>query len=82
MSEEKGVELFKIYNKAIEANDFEDYLWKLSKKNDYESIAILMDNLPVHKTPNVLKEYEKLDINRIANVSYSPDFNPIESCFS
>ena len=54
MSEEKGVELIKIYDKAVDEIDFDDYLWCLSEKNDYEPMAILMDNLSVHKTDHVL----------------------------
>ena len=41
-----------------------------------------MDQLKVHKEKNVVKHYPELDIMPIFNVSYSPEFNPIESCFS
>ena len=58
------------------------FLWKLSEKNDYKPLAILLDNLSAHKTPLVKEEAVECDILRIPNVSYSPDYNPIESCFS
>ena len=41
-----------------------------------------MDQLSVHKERTVRPYYSSLDIMPIFNVSYSPEFNPIESCFS
>jgi transposase len=41
-----------------------------------------MDNLAVHKHREVQLEYEKLNITPVFNVSYSPEFNPIEAVFS
>ena len=41
-----------------------------------------MDNLGVHKGKNVKPWYVELDIVPIYNVGYSPEFNPIEACFS
>ena len=41
-----------------------------------------MDQLSVHKERTVRQTYQELDIMPIFNVSYSPEFNPIESCFS
>ena len=36
----------------------------------------------MHKERNVRPFYTSLNIMPIFNVSYSPEFNPIESCFS
>ena len=41
-----------------------------------------MDQLNVHKAHRVKDWYDKLDIIPVYNVSYSPEFNPIESVFS
>ena len=41
-----------------------------------------MDQLSVHREKTVRPQYAQLDIMPIFNVSYSPEFNPIESCFS
>ena len=41
-----------------------------------------MDQLSVHKEKTVKPYYQSLNIMQIFNVSYSPEFNPIESCFS
>ena len=41
-----------------------------------------MDNLSVHRAPAIIQQMEELDIPYIFNVPYSPQFNPIEYCFS
>ena len=41
-----------------------------------------MDNLYVHKSRAAREHFEKLNIEPIWNVSYSPEFNPIEAVFS
>ena len=41
-----------------------------------------MDQLNVHKANRVKEWYDKLDILPVYNVSYSPELNPIEACFS
>ena len=41
-----------------------------------------MDNLGVHKTPEVKEELERKNIEAIYAPIYSPDYNPIEFCFS
>ena len=41
-----------------------------------------MDQLSVHRDKTVKPYYTQLDIQPIFNVSYSPEFNCIESCFS
>ena len=44
--------------------------------------ALYLDQLRCHKS-NVIKAlFTELDILPIYNVSYSPEFNPIESVFS
>ena len=41
-----------------------------------------MDQLGVHFTDKVLKQYEELNFERVLNVKYMPDFNPIETVFA
>ena len=40
-----------------------------------------MDNLSVHKSKVYREKMDDLDIGYIFNVPYSPDYNPIETCF-
>ena len=44
--------------------------------------ALYMDQLQIHKSKDTLKLYDELSIWPIFNVSYMPELNPIESCFS
>jgi transposase len=82
VSTDSGIERFDIYDQAITATEFIKHLEKLRKINGDTSLAIFMDQLGVHKTKEVVQRYKELDIVKIENVSYSPEFNPIESCFS
>ena len=45
-------------------------------------IAILFDQLSVHKSKDVKPWYEKLNIKPLFNVSYSYQFNAVEAIFS
>ena len=41
-----------------------------------------MDNLAVHRTKKVMQKCRSLNITPLWNLPYSPDTNPIESCFA
>ena len=82
MTEEKGISLIMIYEQAINNADFCHYLKKLRVKFGKRPIALFMDRLPVHKSKDVKEWLEKLNIEPVFNVSYSPEFNPIEAVFS
>ena len=41
-----------------------------------------MDNLRVHKTGWLMPYYERLNMIPVWNVTYSPEFNPIETFFA
>jgi transposase len=49
---------------------------------DGQPFALFMDNLMVHRSKLSLDCYAELKIPVIFNVVYSPEFNPIEGCFS
>ena len=49
---------------------------------DDAPFALFMDQLQIHKSKETLKVYDELSIWPIFNVSYMPELNPIESCFS
>ena len=82
ISEDKGVELIKIYRTAVTSDTFIKYLELLSKRNDKQPLALFQDQLKVHKSKKVKPFYTALNIVPIYNVGYSPEFNPIESVFS
>ena len=82
MKEEKGIGLIMIYDQAITAVDFAYYLKKLRTKSGTRPLALFMDRLAVHKSKDVKELWAKLNIQPVFNVSYSPEYNPIEAVFS
>jgi transposase len=47
-----------------------------------EPFAIYLDNLNIHKTIRSRALYDELEIFPIFSITYMPELNPIESCFS
>ena len=82
MTEEKGMDFCQVYEHAISAKEFGDYLRQLRKKYPRPPIALFMDNLAVHRSKDVKPLYKELNITPIYNIGYSPEFNPIEAVFS
>ena len=82
MTEEKGIGLVWIYDQACKGEDFRDYLKKLRTKYGQKPVSLFMDNLSIHKKPCVKEWWPKLNMQPIWNVSYSPEFSPIEAVFS
>ena len=70
VSAEKGVELIKVYDSAINEYRFSVYVAELSRVNDRLPFALYLDNLSCHKTELVKKVYEKLKIVPIFNLPY------------
>ena len=50
--------------------------------HDSSKIALFMDNLSVHHTPDNKQLFQELGLEVIFNKPYCPDFNPIECVFS
>ena len=44
--------------------------------------ALFLDRAPFHRSKFVKAELEKMKVTRILNVAASPEYNPIEGCFS
>ena len=82
MTEEKGIGLIMIYDQAITAVEFAYYLKKLRAKSGTQPLALFMDRLAVHKSKDIKDLWAKLNIKPVFNVSYSPEYNPIEAVFS
>ena len=80
-SEERGIEHIHTKTQAIDGQDFIRYL-RVLKRGNPGRIALVMDQLPAHRSNEVKAACEELDIARVFNVAYSPEFNPIEGVFS
>jgi hypothetical protein len=77
-----GIEALHIQHKALNVNDYCQFLYWLRYMNGTEPLAIFMDNLIIHKTLRTMKAYQYLDILPLFNLAYTPDYNPIELVFS
>jgi len=82
ISEENGLEHYRIFKKSIDFEKFNEYLDELYVENKHDNIALFFDNLRVHLKYEVTLKLNELDIESIQNVPYQPDYNPAESCLS
>jgi hypothetical protein len=82
MTEGRGIENLRISDHAFDGEDFLEYLKSIRRRHGRTPLALLMDNLGIHKCTVVKPYYEKLGISCIWCIPYSPEYNPIESVFS
>ena len=82
ISEEDGLVNVKIEDRAVDTYSFGKYLKKLRDKFKNERLAVWLDLLPSHIANDTKDLFDELKIQYILNPGYSPEFNPIESCFS
>ena len=82
VSKEKGNELFHIYKDSINTKKFKKYLTELVEANPGEKLCLFMDNLAVHSSEKSKRYMRELGIRYIYNLTYAPEYNPIELVFS
>jgi transposase len=82
ISAERGLENRTTYNSALDRFDFAEYLQDISRSRDGRPFALFIDNARFHKAIVVKDQMAELGIRPIMNVPYSPQYNPIEGCFS
>ena len=82
MTEEHGMGLCQTHDEPINSESFLAFLKKLRARHRGKPITLFMDQLSVHNAVALREWWPRLDIERIFNVSYSPEFNPIEAIFS
>ena len=82
VSKENGIEHFMTFHRSVNIPKFKDYLQALREANGEDKICIFMDNLSAHTSKKSKEALTRLGFRYIYNVSYSPDYNPIEYCFS
>ena len=70
ISEENGLEHYRIYKKLIDYEKFNEYLDELYVANKHDNIAIFLDNLKVHLKHEVTMKLNELDIETVQNVPY------------
>ena len=82
ISEENGVEHWRIFEKSVNNVKFKQYLEELREANAGKKIALFLDNLSVHHSKKTKAVLERLEIPTIFNIVYNPETNPIEMAFS
>ena len=82
ISKEKGLEHFMLFPRSVNIPKFKEYLVELREVNGDAKICLFMDNLTTHTSPKTKAEMRRLNYRFLYNISYAPDYNPIESVFS
>ena len=73
ISKEQGLEHYQVFEQSVNKVKFAEYLRSLKADNENQKIALLMDQLSVHKSDDSKKVMRELGIRWIFNVSYSPE---------
>ena len=82
ISKERGQEHFKIYPKSVNTDRFIEWLEELRNLNGTDKICLFMDNLSSHNSGRSISKMKELSLRRVFNLSYSPEYNPIEFVFA
>lgn len=82
VSVDQGLDHLCTYNCALNGEMFARFIKDLHAVRGRKKFALFLDNASFHKTNLVRDAAEELGIRLIWNVPYSPEYNPIESCFS
>ena len=82
ISSERGHEHYRIFPKSVDIIKFKEWLRELREKTGSEKICLFMDQLNVHTSNESKDTMRDLGFRWIYNVTYSPDWNPIELVFS
>jgi len=82
ISADRGVDAIMVFDRAVTKDTFIAFLNKLRAQTPKQTINVFLDNLSVHKGPEVLAAMEEWKMKPIWNVPYRFDFQPIELVFS
>ena len=82
VSREKGVELAMTFKRSVNVPKFKLFLDELRRKNQFDNMLIVFDNLAVHRNQHVLERMEELSFRWAFTPRYSPSFNGIEEVWA
>jgi transposase len=77
-----GIEAPMTINGAVDGIVFKVYVEKVLCPTLKSGDVVIMDNLPAHKVVGIRELIETCGAKLIYLPPYSPDFNPIEKCWS
>ena len=79
LSEDKGLVAVNSYHRSLEKSNFIEFLGKIRKIYESQTIAVYLDNASFHKAKLVKEFAEKKNIELVFSPAYSPEFQPSES---
>ena len=78
----KGFIKYELFDKGVTQVEFTDFLKQLREQFGPYPLALMCDNLEVHRATHRSGIASELDIKMIFNKSYSPWYAPIEGAFN
>ena len=82
VSSDRGVDLMQTFSHSLNSELFICFVERISKSRDGQPFALFMDRASFHHSAYTLAHLERLHVRPILNVTASPQYNPIEGCFS
>ena len=82
VSSDRGVDLMQTFSHSLNSELFVSFVECISKSRDGKPFALFMDRATFHHSAYTLEKLEQLNVRPILNVTASPQYNPIEGCFS
>lgn len=67
---------------ATDGLAFKTYVTQILVPNLWSGACVVMDNLPAHKVAGIREAIEAVGATVVYLSPYSPDFSPIENCWS
>ena len=82
ISREKGIEAVMCFPKSINVPKYKVFLEEIRRRNPYDNIIIMQDNLGVHRNRFSIERMNDLGFRYTFTPRYSPEYNGIEEVFS
>ena len=82
ISSDRGVDHMQMFSHSLNSELYANFVEQISKNRDGKPLALFMDRAAFHHSTYTLARLEQLKVSPILNVTASPQFNPIEGCFS
>ena len=70
VSADEGVDCVVVFDEAVKKHTFITFCEELRRRNGTKPLHLFLDNLAVHKSPEVHEAYERLNIHAIWNPPY------------
>ena len=82
ISSDRGLDHMQMFDHSLNSELFVNFVERISKSRDGKPFALFMDRAKFHHSAYTLARLEQLKVRPILNVTASPQYNPIEGCFS